>query len=38
MRAGEGDRQAIRTRIAGVARPATDPVAGADGPMLTLWR
>jgi uncharacterized protein YjlB len=37
MRAGEGDGQAIRMRIAAVARPDTDPVAGARGPMTVFW-
>jgi uncharacterized protein YjlB len=37
MRAGEGDGQAIRRRIAAVARPDTDPVAGAQGVMTVSW-
>ncbi len=37
MRSGESDKAAIRTRIAKVAKPGTDPVSGAVGAMLSLW-
>jgi uncharacterized protein YjlB len=37
MRSGEPDQAAIRARIAKVAKPNTDPVSGATGPMLSLW-
>jgi uncharacterized protein YjlB len=37
LRAGEGDREAIRKRIAAVAKPDSDPVGGANGPVATLW-
>ncbi len=38
MREGAQDRAGIRRRIASVAVPAADPVAGADGPMTQLWK
>lgn len=37
MRSGEPNKAAIRTRIAKVAKPDTDPVSGAAGAMLSLW-
>jgi uncharacterized protein YjlB len=37
MRSGEPDKAAIRARIAKVAKPDTDPVSGAAGPMTKLW-
>jgi uncharacterized protein YjlB len=37
MRSGARDRAAIRHRIAAVAKPDSDPIAGADGPMKLLW-
>jgi uncharacterized protein YjlB len=37
MREGAEDKASIRERIAQVPRPATDPVAGAVGPMTHLW-
>ena len=37
MRSGESTRQARRARIAKVAKPDTDPVSGAAGPMIKLW-
>jgi uncharacterized protein YjlB len=38
VREGAGDGETIRRRIAAVAVPAADPVAGAAGPMMRLWR
>jgi uncharacterized protein YjlB len=35
--ANEVDWQGIRRRVAEVARPQSDPVAGAHGPMTVLW-
>jgi uncharacterized protein YjlB len=37
MRSGEFNKATIRTRIAKVAKPDTDPVFGAAGAMLSLW-
>ena len=37
VREGAADRDGIRRRIASVAVPAADPVAGVDGPMTRLW-
>ena len=37
MRSGEADKDAIRARIAQVAKPNADPVSGAAGAMLSLW-
>jgi uncharacterized protein YjlB len=37
-RSGESDREAIRSRIAAVVRPETDPISGAGGPMASLWQ
>ena len=37
MRSGESDKADIRARIAGVAKPNTDPVSGAVGAMTKLW-
>ena len=34
---GEAEMPAIRATIAGVPLPATDPLAGASGPVATLW-
>jgi uncharacterized protein YjlB len=38
MRTGEHDKAGIRSRIAAVAKPRTDPVTGSGGPMLELWQ
>jgi len=38
VREGAKDGEGIRRRIAAVAVPAADPVAGADGPMTRLWK
>ena len=38
MREGAEDKAGIRSRIAAVAMPVSDPVAGDDGPMQRLWR
>ncbi|MDP9137969.1 MAG: cupin [Pseudomonadota bacterium] len=38
MRAGEANGQAIRSRVSTVAKPATDPFAGTQGPMRVLWQ
>jgi uncharacterized protein YjlB len=38
MREGAEDKAAIRARIAAVAFPETDPLAGKDGPMHGAWR
>ncbi len=37
-REGADDKDAIRRRIAAVAVPSADPVAGAGGPMVGLWQ
>lgn len=37
MREGAEDKNGIRRRIAGVAVPGADPVAGETGPMAELW-
>jgi uncharacterized protein YjlB len=37
MREGVEDKAAVRRRIAAVARPSTDPVAGEAGPMQRHW-
>jgi len=37
MREGAEDRTGIRGRIAAVALPGADPVAGDDGPVATHW-
>jgi len=37
MREGAEDKAGIRARIAAVALPRTDPIAGASGPMRTEW-
>ncbi len=37
MRSGEPDKMLIRERIRKVAKPVADPLAGADGPMTSLW-
>jgi uncharacterized protein YjlB len=36
-RLGEAEKLLIRERIRKVPRPRTDPLAGAEGPMLALW-
>jgi uncharacterized protein YjlB len=38
MREGAEDRAGIRQRIAAVALPQADPVAGSDGPMAKAWK
>ena len=38
MQVGDGEGQAIRRRIAAVARPDTDPFAGVHGPLTALWK
>lgn len=38
MREGAEDKAAIRARIAAVGFPASDPLAGGDGPMFVAWR
>jgi uncharacterized protein YjlB len=38
MREGAEDKAGIRKRIAAVARPEADPVAGKDGPMAKAWK
>ena len=38
MRKGAEDKAGIRRRIAAVAMPKSDPVAGDDGPMMVMWR
>lgn len=38
MREGAEDTTAIRARIAAVAFPEMDPVAGRDGPLQKAWR
>ena len=38
MREGAEDKAGIRARIAGVAVPKLDPVAGKDGPVQALWK
>jgi uncharacterized protein YjlB len=37
-RAGEADLEAARLAIARVPIPAMDPVQGAEGPLVRLWR
>jgi uncharacterized protein YjlB len=37
MREGAEDKSAIRTRIAKVGFPKTDPVGGRAGPVMELW-
>lgn len=37
-RQGEQDLTAIRTRIAHIPVPSTDPVGGVDGPVKGLWQ
>lgn len=37
LRSGELDKTGIRARIAKAAKPATDPVSGTAGAMLTHW-
>jgi len=38
MREGAEDKAGIRARIAAVGKPARDPLAGAKGPMLEVWK
>jgi uncharacterized protein YjlB len=38
MREGAEDKAGIRARIAAVGFPASDPLAGGDGPMHGAWR
>ena len=39
MRYGDaGERDEVLANIAAVALPETDPVLGADGPLVELWR
>jgi uncharacterized protein YjlB len=38
MREDAEDKAGIRARIAAVAFPDTDPLAGRGGPMLGAWR
>jgi uncharacterized protein YjlB len=38
MREGAEDKAGIRKRIASVALPQADPVAGRDGPMASAWK
>lgn len=37
-RPGEMEREAARRAVAAVPLPERDPVAGADGPLMQLWR
>lgn len=37
MREGAEDRAAIRQRVEAVAKPRTDPIGGATGPLRDLW-
>lgn len=37
MHAGEDDKAGIRKRIAAVAKPASDPIGGKDGPVQSAW-
>ena len=37
MRSGEREKALIRERIGKVAKPLKDPVAGANGAMISLW-
>jgi uncharacterized protein YjlB len=37
MREGAIDRAGIGRRIAGLAKPVADPVAGPEGPMVRIW-
>lgn len=36
-RSGETDKAEIRTRLRHVAKPLHDPIAGKNGPMISLW-
>ena len=38
MREGAEDTGGIRRRIAEVAMPVADPIAGGGGPMADLWQ
>jgi uncharacterized protein YjlB len=37
MRSGEPDKALIRERVRKVPKPVTDPLAGKDGPLISLW-
>ena len=37
-RLGEADKAMIRARVRKVPKPATDPVGGANGPLMSLWK
>jgi uncharacterized protein YjlB len=37
-RSGETEKALIRERISKVPRPSADPLAGAEGPMISLWK
>lgn len=37
LRGEAGERPLADARIAGIGRPETDPVAGADGPLARIW-
>ena len=37
MRSGEKDKLGIRQRVRAIRKPATDPIFGAEGPMLPAW-
>ena len=37
LRSGEADKALIRERVRKVPKPATDPVGGPDGPLISLW-
>lgn len=38
MRSGEVEKILIRERLRKVGKPLHDPIAGKDGPMISLWR
>lgn len=38
VKEGDGDGRALRASIGAVPVPATDPVLGSDGPLVTIWR
>jgi uncharacterized protein YjlB len=38
MRQGEGHKDLIRSRIASVPKPSTDPIHGHAGQMVSLWK
>ncbi|MGE4252876.1 MAG: cupin domain-containing protein [Parvibaculaceae bacterium] len=37
-RLGEADKASIRERVRRVPKPAIDPVGGASGPLISLWK